>query len=160
MQPFQDSQQYPTSYTRIELLIHVTPTIISLEIWACFVGRVKPSLAASQIRIRIGMMDELTKYFKNSPPFKRYRRTLLQDRSLLAGRTPQRISVVCSTGFTAVAWVLNLTFLYFPILGAPKSTIMSWVKDNDGRLIALAAGIICGLGTSPSCTHRSSLSFK
>jgi hypothetical protein len=51
-----------------------------------------------------------------------------------------------TTGFTGVAWILNVIFLYKPILGAPKSSLMAWVKDNDGRLIALAAGIICGLG--------------
>ena len=52
----------------------------------------------------------------------------------------------CRTGFTFVAWVLNAIFLYKPILGAPKSSFKEWIKDNDGRLIAYAAGIICGLG--------------
>jgi len=58
-----------------------------------------------------------------------------------------------------VAWILNVIFLYFPILGAPKSTFMGWVRDNDGRLTALAAGIICGLGKpflseQPKHTHQ------
>lgn len=57
---------------------------------------------------------------------------------------------LCSTGFTGVAWLLNIIFLYKPILGAPKSTFMDWVKDNDGRWIAYAAGTICGIGTAPS----------
>lgn len=59
----------------------------------------------------------------------------------------------CSTGFTGVAWILNTIFLYKPILGAPKSSVTEWIKDNEGRLIALAAGAICGLGTTYLMTH-------
>ena len=44
---------------------------------------------------------------------------------------------------------LNIIFLYKPILGAPKSSIMAYLKDwGWNRIIAFAAGIICGLGNT------------
>ena len=43
--------------------------------------------------------------------------------------------------------------MYYPILGAPKSSLMGWINDWRGRPVALCAGIICGLGNSygPAC---------
>ena len=56
-----------------------------------------------------------------------------------------------SLAFFVVAMVVNTIFLYYPILGAPKSSIMGWLNDWHGRPIALCAGIICGLGNT--CVH-------
>ena len=48
-----------------------------------------------------------------------------------------------------VSFTLNIIFLYKPILGAPKSSIMAYLKDwGWNRMIAYAAGIICGLGNT------------
>ena len=48
-----------------------------------------------------------------------------------------------------LSFTLNLTFLYKPILGAPKSSITAYLKDwGVNRLIAFCAGIICGLGNT------------
>ena len=41
---------------------------------------------------------------------------------------------------------MNTIFMYFPILGAPKSSIPEYLKDFKGRHWAVLAGFICGLG--------------
>ncbi|KAJ0963487.1 hypothetical protein J5N97_028609 [Dioscorea zingiberensis] len=45
-----------------------------------------------------------------------------------------------------VATVLNIYFLYNPMLGLPKSSFMTYLKDWQGRHWALLAGLICGFG--------------
>ena len=48
-----------------------------------------------------------------------------------------------------MSFTLNIIFLYKPILGAPKSSITAYLKDwGWNRIIAYAAGIICGLGNT------------
>lgn len=42
--------------------------------------------------------------------------------------------------------VLNLTFLYYPILNAPKSSLKAYLNDWNGRGWALLAGLLCGFG--------------
>ena len=51
-------------------------------------------------------------------------------------------------GFFVLAFILNITFLYFPPFGLPKSSIGAWIKDWPNRHWALLAGIICGLGNT------------
>ncbi|EIE24652.1 putative ureide permease 2 [Coccomyxa subellipsoidea C-169] len=53
-----------------------------------------------------------------------------------------------STSFFIFSLIVNTVFLYFPILGAPKSSLPEYFKDMNGRLWAVLAGIICGLGNS------------
>ncbi|XP_016456889.1 ureide permease 1 isoform X3 [Nicotiana tabacum] len=45
-----------------------------------------------------------------------------------------------------IAMVLNLTFLYYPILNAPKSSLKAYLNDWNGRGWALLAGLLCGFG--------------
>ncbi|XP_021756852.1 ureide permease 2-like isoform X2 [Chenopodium quinoa] len=45
-----------------------------------------------------------------------------------------------------VAIVLNITFLYHPILNLPKSSIKAYIADSKGRGWALLAGLLCGFG--------------
>ncbi|KAM0937484.1 putative ureide permease [Dioscorea sansibarensis] len=45
-----------------------------------------------------------------------------------------------------LATVLNIYFLYNPILGLPKSSFTAYLKDCRGRHWALLAGLICGFG--------------
>ncbi|KAM3203392.1 ureide permease 1 isoform X1 [Capsicum annuum] len=45
-----------------------------------------------------------------------------------------------------IAMILNLTFLYYPILNAPKSSFKAYINDWNGRGWALLAGLICGFG--------------
>ncbi|CAN4122068.1 unnamed protein product [Withania somnifera] len=45
-----------------------------------------------------------------------------------------------------IAMVLNLTFLYYPILNAPKSSFKAYLNDWNGRGWALLAGLLCGFG--------------
>ena len=51
-----------------------------------------------------------------------------------------------SSSFFFVSFLLNIIFLYFPVLGAPKSSLTAWIKDFRGRHWALLAGALCGLG--------------
>ncbi|KAL9263945.1 Ureide permease 2-like protein [Drosera capensis] len=46
----------------------------------------------------------------------------------------------------AIAIVLNISFLYYPVLNLPKSSLKAYLNDWDGRGVAFLAGIICGLG--------------
>ncbi|KAL2349164.1 hypothetical protein Fmac_003164 [Flemingia macrophylla] len=45
-----------------------------------------------------------------------------------------------------IAVILNITFLYHPILNLPKSSFKAYLADSDGRVWALLAGILCGFG--------------
>ncbi|KAK4715710.1 hypothetical protein R3W88_014048 [Solanum pinnatisectum] len=45
-----------------------------------------------------------------------------------------------------IAMVLNLTFLYYPVLNAPKSSFKAYLNDWNGRGWALLAGLVCGFG--------------
>ncbi|CAL0308072.1 unnamed protein product [Lupinus luteus] len=45
-----------------------------------------------------------------------------------------------------VAIILNITFLYYPVLNLPKSSLKAYLRDWDGRGWALLAGILCGFG--------------
>ena len=58
-----------------------------------------------------------------------------------------------------MSFVVNVYFLYFPILGIPKSSISAWLADwsGSGRFFALLAGAICGLGNTCVVGPRHSL---
>ncbi|XP_020218099.1 probable ureide permease A3 isoform X1 [Cajanus cajan] len=45
-----------------------------------------------------------------------------------------------------IAIILNITFLYHPVLNLPKSSFKAYLADSDGRVWALLAGILCGFG--------------
>ncbi|KAK6802789.1 hypothetical protein RDI58_000572 [Solanum bulbocastanum] len=45
-----------------------------------------------------------------------------------------------------VALILNLIFLYRPVLNAPKSSLKAYINDWNGRGWALLAGLLCGFG--------------
>jgi len=51
-------------------------------------------------------------------------------------------------GFFVLAFILNITFLYYPPFGMPKSSIGAWIRDWPNRHWALLAGVICGLGNT------------
>ncbi|BDA42670.1 Ureide permease 2 [Coccomyxa sp. Obi] len=51
-----------------------------------------------------------------------------------------------STSFFGFSMIVNTIFLYYPILGAPKSSVPEYLKDFNGRHWAVLAGLICGLG--------------
>ncbi|XP_043705076.1 ureide permease 2-like [Telopea speciosissima] len=44
-----------------------------------------------------------------------------------------------------ISIILTMSFLYYPILKVPKSSLTAYLKDCDGRLWALLAGLLCGL---------------
>lgn len=45
-----------------------------------------------------------------------------------------------------IAIVLNISFLYYPVLNTPKSSLRAYLSDWDGRGWAFLAGILCGFG--------------
>ncbi|KAL0420872.1 UNVERIFIED_CONTAM: Ureide permease 1 [Sesamum latifolium] len=45
-----------------------------------------------------------------------------------------------------IAIVLNINFLYRPILNSPKSSFKAYLSDWNGRGWALLAGLLCGFG--------------
>ncbi|KAL3830619.1 hypothetical protein ACJIZ3_019421 [Penstemon smallii] len=45
-----------------------------------------------------------------------------------------------------IAIILNITFLYHPVLDLPKSSLKSYLCDWNGRGWALLAGLLCGFG--------------
>ncbi|KAL8112041.1 hypothetical protein AgCh_019663 [Apium graveolens] len=45
-----------------------------------------------------------------------------------------------------VAVVLNISFLYHPVLNLPRSSLKAYLTDWDGRGWALLAGFLCGFG--------------
>ncbi|KAH9602630.1 hypothetical protein KSS87_005115 [Heliosperma pusillum] len=45
-----------------------------------------------------------------------------------------------------VAIILNVLFLYHPVLESPKSSFKAYISDWDGRGWALLAGLLCGFG--------------
>ncbi|KAH9607012.1 hypothetical protein KSS87_013787 [Heliosperma pusillum] len=45
-----------------------------------------------------------------------------------------------------VAIILNIIFLYRPILNLPKSSFKAYLKDSNGRGWAFLAGFLCGFG--------------
>ncbi|KAK6128624.1 hypothetical protein DH2020_037637 [Rehmannia glutinosa] len=51
-----------------------------------------------------------------------------------------------SLSFFVIALVLNVWFLYRPVLNLPRSSFKSYLKDWNGRNWAFLAGVICGLG--------------
>lgn len=51
-------------------------------------------------------------------------------------------SVSCSM----VTIILNINFLYNPILNLPKSSIKAYLNDWTGRYLAILAGLLCGAG--------------
>ncbi|XP_010258060.1 PREDICTED: ureide permease 2-like [Nelumbo nucifera] len=46
----------------------------------------------------------------------------------------------------AIAIILNITFLYHPVLNLPKSSIKAYLRDWNGRNWAFLAGLLCGFG--------------
>ena len=65
-----------------------------------------------------------------------------------------------SSSFFFVSFLLNIIFLYYPVLGAPKSSLTAWVKDFKGRHWALLAGTLCGLGNGFQFMVRSSFRWR
>ncbi|KAL0381008.1 UNVERIFIED_CONTAM: Ureide permease 2 [Sesamum angustifolium] len=61
-----------------------------------------------------------------------------------------------SLSFFFIALVLNVWFLYHPVLNLPKSSITSYLKDWKGRNWAVLAGICCGIGQWPAVHGRAS----
>ncbi|GAA0176043.1 hypothetical protein LIER_29106 [Lithospermum erythrorhizon] len=45
-----------------------------------------------------------------------------------------------------IAIILNINFLYRPVLDLPKSSIKAYLADWNGRKWALLAGLLCGFG--------------
>ncbi|XP_043706369.1 ureide permease 2-like [Telopea speciosissima] len=45
-----------------------------------------------------------------------------------------------------IAIILNISFLYHPILNLPRTTFKAYLNDWNGRPWALFAGILCGFG--------------
>ncbi|GAB2280190.1 Phospholipid metabolism protein [Dionaea muscipula] len=45
-----------------------------------------------------------------------------------------------------VAIILNITFLFRPVLNLPKSSFKAYINDWNGRGWALLAGLLCGFG--------------
>lgn len=45
-----------------------------------------------------------------------------------------------------LATILNITLLYHPVLGLPKSSLKAYAGDWNGRTWALSAGFLCGFG--------------
>ncbi|GAB2280191.1 Phospholipid metabolism protein [Dionaea muscipula] len=45
-----------------------------------------------------------------------------------------------------LAIILNITFLYRPVLNLPKSSFKAYLNDWNGRGLALLSGILCGFG--------------
>lgn len=45
-----------------------------------------------------------------------------------------------------IAIILNISFLYRPVLNLPKSSIKAYLSDWNGRGWALLAGLLCGFG--------------
>ncbi|XP_027907350.1 ureide permease 1-like [Vigna unguiculata] len=45
-----------------------------------------------------------------------------------------------------IAIILNVTFLYHPVLNLPKSSLKAYLRDWDGRGWAFLAGLLCGFG--------------
>ncbi|KAL2484693.1 Ureide permease 1 [Abeliophyllum distichum] len=45
-----------------------------------------------------------------------------------------------------IAVILNINFLYRPVLNLPKSSIRAYLSDWNGRGWALLAGLLCGFG--------------
>ncbi|KAK9935030.1 hypothetical protein M0R45_022146 [Rubus argutus] len=45
-----------------------------------------------------------------------------------------------------IAIILNITFLYRPVLGLPKTSFKDYLNDWNGRGWALLAGVLCGFG--------------
>ncbi|KAI4373354.1 hypothetical protein MLD38_011487 [Melastoma candidum] len=45
-----------------------------------------------------------------------------------------------------LALILNITFLYRPVMNLPKTTFKAYVNDWNGRGWALLAGLLCGFG--------------
>lgn len=45
-----------------------------------------------------------------------------------------------------IALILNISFLYFPVLDLPKSSFNAYLSDWNGRGWALLAGLLCGFG--------------
>lgn len=51
-----------------------------------------------------------------------------------------------SLAFFLVATIVNVTFLYRPLLNLPKSSLKKYLMDGDGRAWAMSAGLVCGFG--------------
>lgn len=45
-----------------------------------------------------------------------------------------------------IALILNIRFLYWPILGLPKSSFKAYLNDWNGRGWSFLAGFLCGFG--------------
>uniref|UniRef100_A0A0D9XZL6 Uncharacterized protein n=1 Tax=Leersia perrieri TaxID=77586 RepID=A0A0D9XZL6_9ORYZ len=48
----------------------------------------------------------------------------------------------------AIGIVLNVWFLYHPMVGVPRSSLTAYLNDWKGRDLALIAGMVCGLGNA------------
>ncbi|KAG8048747.1 hypothetical protein GUJ93_ZPchr0009g1895 [Zizania palustris] len=48
----------------------------------------------------------------------------------------------------AIGIILNIWFLYHPMVGVPRSSLTAYLNDWKGRDLALLAGMVCGLGNA------------
>ncbi|KAL5205875.1 hypothetical protein ABZP36_034084 [Zizania latifolia] len=48
----------------------------------------------------------------------------------------------------SIGIVLNVWFLYHPMVGVPRSSLTAYLNDWKGRDLALLAGMVCGLGNA------------
>jgi hypothetical protein len=51
-----------------------------------------------------------------------------------------------STAFVVCSLTVNVYLLYHPVLGIPKSSVTHYCRDREGRVIAIVAGLLCGVG--------------
>ncbi|MCL7022753.1 hypothetical protein MKW94_012436, partial [Papaver nudicaule] len=51
-----------------------------------------------------------------------------------------------SVSCLVIAVILNIIFLYYPVLNLPQSSLTAYLTDWNGRSWALLAGLICGFG--------------
>uniref|UniRef100_A0A6N2M7T6 Ureide permease n=1 Tax=Salix viminalis TaxID=40686 RepID=A0A6N2M7T6_SALVM len=80
---------------------------------------------------------------------------LLTWQRMISG-TPWKKGVPKLVVYTAFFWfsiscfvlaiILNVTFLYFPVLNLPSSSLKAYLNDWNGRGWAFLAGLLCGFG--------------
>jgi len=46
----------------------------------------------------------------------------------------------------SVTQVINVFFLYYPLLGTARSDMLTYLADHDGRLLSVLAGLLACFG--------------
>ena len=44
------------------------------------------------------------------------------------------------------AQIINVVFLYYPPLGTARSDVLTYLRDHDGRLLSVLAGLLACFG--------------